>query len=52
MLEIGKIPSVEGRQMVVKIQIRKSNGKIVLSEAEEEFFSLFPWVECFSKQHR
>lgn len=34
--QFGKILS-EGRQMVVKIQIRKSNRKILFAEAEEEF---------------
>jgi len=37
LFEIGKIPSFEGRQVVVKIRIRKSNGKIMFAEAEEEF---------------
>jgi len=37
LFEIGNIASVEGRKMVVKIQIRKSNGKILFAEAEEEF---------------
>ncbi|XP_014626177.1 uncharacterized protein [Glycine max] len=35
--EIGKTPCDKGRQMVLKIQIRKSNGKILFAEAEEEF---------------
>ncbi|KOM38005.1 hypothetical protein LR48_Vigan03g138700 [Vigna angularis] len=62
LLETGKIPSVEGRKMVVKIQIRKSNGKILFAEAEEEFvdfllsFLTFPlggvlhMVEGFSSE--
>nr|KYP37974.1 hypothetical protein KK1_040807 [Cajanus cajan] len=36
--ENGKIASEEGvRQMVVKVQIRKSDSKILFAEAEEEF---------------
>jgi len=43
---IGNIPYAEGRKMVVKIQIRKSNGKILFSEAEEEFVNfLFKFSE-------
>ncbi|KAH1241964.1 hypothetical protein GmHk_07G019412 [Glycine max] len=59
--QFGKILS-EGRQMVVKIQIRKSNRKILFAEAEEEFvdflfsFLTFPlgrvlhMLEGFSSQ--
>ncbi|KAJ1437325.1 hypothetical protein SESBI_03652 [Sesbania bispinosa] len=32
----GELPSDEGRQMVVKVLTRKSNGKILLAEAEED----------------
>ncbi|KAK7339811.1 hypothetical protein VNO77_20496 [Canavalia gladiata] len=35
--EIGEVPSQEGRQMVVKVQLRKSNGKILFAEVEEDF---------------
>ncbi|KAK7294687.1 hypothetical protein RJT34_17578 [Clitoria ternatea] len=35
--DIAQVPSDEGKQMLVKIQIRKSNGKIVFAEAEEDF---------------
>lgn len=37
LLESGEIPSEKGRQMVAKIQIRKSNGKILFAESEEDF---------------
>ncbi|XP_027352208.1 uncharacterized protein LOC113863032 isoform X2 [Abrus precatorius] len=33
----GEVPSDEGRKMVVKVQLRKSDGKIVFAEANEDF---------------
>ncbi|XP_061339665.1 uncharacterized protein LOC133286284 [Gastrolobium bilobum] len=35
--EIRKVPSDEGRQMVVKLIIRKSNKKVLFAEAKEDF---------------